>query len=647
MKKKAFFRVDVAPLTVLPQNRSPFFSYVSSEKIPSGSLVSLPFSGRKVRGVVWESAALPSPIPHWMKFVEKIEYPKLLNEKQLLLARWMSEAFFAPLGNTLKHFLVLPPQKKKAVSSLPWKAPFLPPLPVSEQKIIRSLAKFSSKPAFLHSSPFSSFRLFLSHLLKEERERGGQVLFLVPELFLAEWWKQELEQEFPLEEIALIHSQMKKSEIAFTWEKTRVTTPLLVIGTRQALFAPFAKLSTILVSDEEDETSYKQWEMSPRYRVRETASELASLHHASLVFLSSTPSLSIFQSLREKTVRPFSLTAPPSLSPLTLVNMRLEKKKYRIFSSVLEEKMRATFLRQEKIFLIGSQPGFTTVSLCAKCRTVMRCPRSGHALVGKRAGHFSCLQCGYTTDVFPKCQACGHMVFKSFGIGTEKIEKEVETLFPKATILRLDRRALRPRKELARMATLVRQGKFDVLIGINSFLKMPNLPEISLIAMIEADRELLFPDYRAEEKLTQSAFRARLLAGREVIFQTFDPEKEFFRTLRGNSFEKISERLLRDREALGYPPATRFLKIESLGATSALSLAHAKTIEKALWALIQKEKLPFSVVAPHLPLTETRKKHYQLFLRLPHALPLPKNLLSLLGQFSSIAHYDKDPLTLH
>ncbi|MEP7162779.1 MAG: primosomal protein N' [Candidatus Moraniibacteriota bacterium] len=650
MVKKPLYRLEIAPLTVMGLTRSPFFSYLSREDVAPGSLVRIPFGRQRLQGIVFESHAFHGKLPDWMKYIERVEEPTFLTSHQRALALFLSESTLTPLGNCLKHFLVSKAKKPGVTKESVSLKKELGPLGSNERKVLRGLLKKDPFSKVLYSSEAKSKapQEILLALFQEELSKKKQILYLVPEVLLAEWRSLEWEPYFSSKTLILIHSKLKGSELAHAWETIRNGGPAFVIGTRQALFAPFQNLSTIVVSDEEDETSYKQWEMSPRYRVREVAEELGRLHASRILFASPTPSLESILSIEKKKMEKFECSLFER-APLVSVNMRFEKKREKraALSKPLVEAMSSVLREHAKIMLIGKQQGLSAFSICAHCRAVLRCPRCGKVLTGKKEGNFACLGCGYTSDLFPACQACGHTSFESYGVGTEKIEREVRKHFPYAKILRVDRSSLEKRSGLIGLVQDIRAGKFDILIGTHSLLKLPNLPKTSLIAMIEADSLLAFPEFRGEERLSRDIERTRLLAQKTAIVQTFEPERDLYSLWPKSPFLDIAKILMGEREALKYPPYTRFLKCECRGRSKKESEDRANQLAAALGEVIQEKKLPLVVIPPHLPLALSKQKNYQLLLRFPNDFPLPSSLIKILIRFSRNCIFDLDPLSLN
>ncbi|MFZ2299977.1 MAG: primosomal protein N', partial [Candidatus Moraniibacteriota bacterium] len=500
-------------------------------------------------------------------------------------------------------------------------------------------------------------RLFVQ-LAKTTASKKQQTLFLVPEITLLPELTASLSKYVPRAKIAVLHSKLPDGQYFEVWEKIRDGSADIILSTRQGLFAPFKNLGLVALLEEQDE-SYKQWDMSPRYDGKRVAERLAALHGAKLLFVSGTPSLESHHRIVEKTCVPITpLSHTPALAGrLEVVNLRLErfKKNYSPLSLALIDAVRETLGQSKQILLYIHRQGMNAFSVCEHCKNIFRCPDSGHALTGSRDGTFRCLGCSYKTGSFPSCPHCGHLSFRHIGFGTDRVERETAKLFPGARIFRADGSTMRTSDSAEQLYEKVSHGGIDILIGTQMILKGPTLPKLALVGMIDADSLLTFPDFRADEKLFQILSRAARQtsiadpSGRlgKVIIQTFHPESSFLRNIMTLG-DRFTERMLAERQDLSYPPFSRFVSITCQGKTEAEAQKSAEAIRISLQNLFPKGDPRYRISTPQA----SRKSHLRkipgssLHMRIPAEEPLADTIRILLKKISSACIIDVDPLTL-
>ncbi len=648
MKDSSLYRLEVAPLTILPLSRSPYFSYASSIPIKKGSLVSISFGRQTLEGVVFDCQKLPGKRLHWMKLVSRVIREEFLTETQCTLAQEISEEYFTPLGRVLKHFLPKVAKERKKITQTKGKK-LVFKATKGEEVILKKLRSSKKNlPLSLDTGEFSDPKRPLALLTKEGLKGKKQVLLLVPEITLIVPLVAFFEKCFPHEKIAVLHSKLSSGAFFAAWERIRTGEAEIIIGTRQSLFAPFQNIGLIMVTEEQDE-SYKQWDMSPKYHAKKVASYLAEIFHARLVLVSPTPSTETFLAVQEKrmvSLGTFSIQTP--IKNLLLVNLRLERyrKNFSPISEVLRNELEATLKRGEQALLYINRQGMNAFSVCENCKSVFRCKKCDHPLSATKDGGFRCVHCGFTTPLFPSCPTCGHLHFRHVGFGTEKVEKEVKKLFPWASTKRFDSTMLTSGKVTENLYNEGMLGKIDVLIGTQMILKDPPLPRLSLVAIIDADSLLIFPDFSADERLYQAISRASHQVNKgKVVVQTFHPESSFFEKATTLSREELMQRTLAEREELFYPPFSRAFLLVSTGKTEKEASEKGKRLFSDLQPLRAKH---FRLTTLPGVRSLKRKNLYEsrLLLRIPKEEHLPEKLHSFLKKKNNDIFTDTDPISL-
>lgn len=655
MKESSLYRLEVAPLIILPLGRSPYFTYASLVPVPKGSLVSISFGTQTVEGVVFDCQILPGRKPSWMKFVSHVITESFLTERQHLLAEQVSREYFTPLGKTLRHFL--PKKTKERVTKK--QTTFGEKIPLratkSEQIILKKLSQ-KEIPYFLDTSQnIDDKKLFLL-IGKQALKNKKQVLLLVPEITLVFPLEARLQEYFG-DHVVTLHSRLSPGAFFTTWERIRSGKASIIIATRQGLFAPFNDLGTIIVTEEQDE-SYKQWDMSPRYQTRVVVAMLASLYQSTHILVSGTPSTESLLLVEKKRLIPLvPITSHPPLgNTLTIINLKLERyrKNFSPLSEALAMALRDTFERGEQTLLYINRQGFNAFSVCDQCKSTFRCKECNHPLNSTKDGRFRCSACGYVTPFFPSCPTCGNISFRHIGFGTEKVEREVQKLLPQAKIFRLDSTTLCSAKGVALLYERGLGEKIDVLIGTQMALKDPPLLKLTLIAMIDADSLLLFPNFRADERLFQDLSRAvrqvksitKTGHSGQVMIQTFHPESAFLKKVSTLGSTELLTAILTDRKELLYPPFYRFITLTCSGKSEKEVLKKASMLHSRI-----EGEIPHNYRIRQSGTARYLKKQNQfesdVLLRLPATDSLlPETLRALLVGESKNCLIDVDPITL-
>lgn len=657
MNTSSLYRLEVAPLVILPFSRSPFFSYTSTTPIKKGSLVSISFGKQTIEGVVFACRALPGAKPQWMKSVTRVIREEFLTEQQCALAQLVSEECFTPLGKTLKHFLPKIVQARKKITGKEEVKDALPRSTKEEQQLLKKFLA-AKQPTFLDTSLSVDPKRPLLLIAKEMLRKNKQLLVLVPEITLIPSLAERFKKHFGNETVITLQSKLSGGVFFSAWERIRSGEAGVIIATRQGLFAPFHDLGAIIVTEEQDD-SYKQWDMSPRYHGKRVAAALSEISGAKLVLTSGTPSAESILSIQEKRLTPLlPIPAHKPLGPgLTVVNLKLERyrKNFSPLSEALVSELREILAQKKQALLYINRQGMNAFSVCEQCKNVFRCKNCDHPLSSTREGHFHCPSCGYNTPIFPSCPSCGNITFRHVGFGTEKVEREVSKPFPGARIARLDSTALKTAKTPEKIYEKGMAREIDVLIGTQMVLKDPPLPKLALIGIIDADSLLLFPDFQADERLYQSLSRAvrqvtekgkKGYQSGKVLIQTFRPESAFFQKAATLGSEDFFKQTLNEREDLFYPPFSRLISLACQGKTEKEVTKKITTLSVKLRELIPKN---YRLHEPS-PVRFLKKQalfQSTLLLRFPHKELLAEAVRKLLKENSKDVIVDVDPLSIN
>ena len=428
---------------------------------------------------------------------------------------------------------------------------------------------------------------------EEVIKRGKQAIILVPEIALTPQTVRRFLSRFP-GQVGLVHSKLSEGERYDTWRRARAGKLKVIIGARSALFTPLSNIG-LIVADECHDSSYYQSE-PPFYHAVNAAQEYARLCGAVCVLGSATPS--ILQRYQADTKQIRQLDLPKriktsevfkdfgSLPPVRIVDMREELKAGQrgIFSRLLLKELESTLKRGEQAILFLNRRGTATYIFCRDCGYVLKCPNCETPLILHIEGQTSkvkrqnsdlrpmsfdllCHQCGYQRQKPMACPQCGGKQIREYGLGSEKVEAEVNALFPKVRTLRWDWDTTRQKDAHEMILTHFANHRADVLIGTQMLAKGLDLPMVTLVGIVLADVGLHLPDPFAGERvfqvLTQVAGRAgRSERGGKVVLQTFNPEHQVIQSAAKHDVNGFYDYELEQRKRLGYPPFTRLVRLE-------------------------------------------------------------------------------------
>ncbi len=404
-----------------------------------------------------------------------------------------------------------------------------------------------------------------------EQGKGGIVL--VPEISLTPQTVERFKARFstgPQQTlVAVLHSHLSAGERHDEWHKIRQGRARIAIGARSAVFAPVDRLGLIIV-DEEHEYSYKQ-EEAPRYHARDVAVVRAQMEDAVVVLGSATPSMESFYNVQKGKYRLLELPdrADHKKMPIVrVVDMRQvarHEKKNIIFSPVLKEAMLQRLERKEQTILFLNRRGWASSLQCELCGYVAQCPDCSLSLTYHRQEQkLKCHICGHEAAAPSICpvETCRNPAIRYSGLGTERIESTLVTLFPQARIKRMDSDTLKRKDDYRRVLSDVRTGKIDILVGTQMIAKGLHFPNVTLVGIIHADLGLHMPDFRGSERTFQLLTQVAGRAGRgdvegEVIVQAFTPYHPAIQYARRHDFNGFYEQEIEFRQQLKYPPCTR------------------------------------------------------------------------------------------
>jgi primosomal protein N' (replication factor Y) len=442
--------------------------------------------------------------------------------------------------------------------------------------IVESLGRYGT--FVLHGITGSGKTEVYLHVVQSALARGERALVLVPEIGLTPQLVGRFRERFAVP-LAVLHSGLTDLERLQAWRSAFSGEARIVLGTRSAVFAPVPRLGAIII-DEEHDASFKQHEGGFRYSARDLAVVRAQRAGAPIVLGSATPALETLHNVANGRYRQLGLprraaqAQPPRVS---LVDLRAEATHAGISTTVVQAMEK--HLRdggQALVFL--NRRGYAPTLICTACGWVAPCRDCDARLtVHRGAGRLRCHHCGADAPLPERCPQCGFNV-KPVGQGTERIEEVLAQKFPGTALARLDRDVVRKRGDMESAMRRVASGEARILVGTQMVTKGHDFPNVTLVAVLNADHGLFSTDFRAPERLAQTIVQVAGRAGRgerpgEVLIQTEFPDHPLLLDLLAEGYEGFARTALAERNESAWPPYSRLAAVRDSAETSEHALA--------------------------------------------------------------------------
>lgn len=468
----------------------------------------------------------------------------------------------------------------------------------------------------------SGFRAFLLHgvtgsgktevylrAIEEVIRQGKEALVLVPEISLTPQTIARFRGRCG--EVAVLHSHLGDAERGGHWRRVFNGQVQVVVGARSAVFAPARKLGLIVI-DEEHEHTFKQ-ESTPRYHARDVAVMRARLENIPILLGSATPSLESWHNAQRGQYTLLELpnrVLERAMPPVHLIDLREEQPgrvRFSALSPSLERSMREALRDGGQVMLLLNRRGFSTHVHCPSCGYVDGCRFCDLALTYHRERDVMlCHYCGFEQEPPAQCPQCGRQAVRYQGLGTEKLQTEIEEKFPNYVVRRMDSDTMKRPGSHARVLRAFREGEVHILLGTQMIAKGLDFPNVTLVGVVNADVGLHIPDFRAAERtfqlLSQVAGRAgRGPRGGRVLVQTFNPEQPCIALAATHNYGQFAREELETRKAHNYPPYQRLARLIIRSKEQEAGAAFAERLAAAF-----QNALPRLTPAPGSPAPEVR-----------------------------------------
>lgn len=550
----------------------------------------VPLMKKEVRGVVLREHTEPIDPTLAAKIrplMQIIDAAPVVTPEQLALWQWMSSYYMCTLGEVMTAALpggldkrLTDPPKRRRAALQPYTGPIEPmhALSPAQEKIADEIEEFwhSRKSiVLLHGITSSGKTDIYIHLIQRQLKVGKNVLYLVPEIALTTQLTSRLQMIFG-EKLLVYHSRFTDAEREVRYRQIITnnsdSTNYVVLGARSAVFLPVSNIGLVIV-DEEHEPSYKQAEPAPRYHARAAAIVLAKEHGANVLLGTATPSLESYYLAQKGVYGLVQLTerfGGVELPEIKLVDLKRQydrKEMYGHFSDPLVARIREILADHKQIILFQNRRGYAPQIQCTECGQPPRCVQCDVPMtLHLRAAELRCHYCGYHMPIPSVCPHCGGE-YKAIGFGTERIEDEIQTLFPDARVLRMDLDTTRNKSAYQDIINAFANHECDILVGTQMVTKGLHFDDVRLVAVLNADPLFNQPDFRAYERAYQMLEQVAGRAGRkgtkgEVWIQTFAPRNVVLEMVKNHDYSALYNHEIAERKMFQYPPFHRIISLQ-------------------------------------------------------------------------------------
>lgn len=491
---------------------------------------------------------------------------KIINlcmEKEYVLRKELVDISLSSLNTLIKKNILL--EKKLEHYRLSYNEKIEPKKELTnDQKLVVDvvLANTGYFPYLLFGVTGSGKTEVYMELIEDALNKGKTSIVLVPEISLTPQMVLRFQKRFG-DNIAAIHSALSDGEKYDEWRRIVKGEAKIVIGARSAIFAPLNNIGMIII-DEEHSDSYKQDDSNPRYNAKDIALVRGKYHNCPVIMGSATPSLEVFARAKKGV---FKLLELPnringkSLPHINIIDMNevISKTKGH-FSPVLLDAISTRLLKNEQIILLLNRRGYSSFVTCKNCGYTFKCPNCDITLTYHKSSRtLRCHYCGYGTKVYDTCPECHEKSINDLGVGTEKVEEELNKLFPESRILRMDFDTTSRKGMHEKMIKAFKNHEYDILLGTQIVSKGLDFDNVTLVGVINADTSLNIPDFRSSETTFSLLAQVAGRAGRsdkegEVIIQTFNPEHYAIQYTKRHDYLGFYNREMSIRRELKYPP---------------------------------------------------------------------------------------------
>lgn len=478
---------------------------------------------------------------------------------------------------------------------------------IAYTKVANTIEKKEYKKYLLYGVTGSGKTEIYLQLIEKVINEGKSAIMLVPEISLTPQMINRFIERFGKDIIAVLHSKLSVGERHDSWERIENGDARIVIGARSAIFAPVCNLGIIII-DEEHDSSYKS-EMPPRYNAKEVATQIAKYNNIPLLLGSATPDIVTFYKAQNEDIELLKLSKRANNSSLPNVQVvdlkqELANGNRTMISVKLYKLIQENLKNKKQTILFLNRRGFSTFVMCRDCGYVAKCKNCNISLTyHKKEEKLKCHYCGYEEEIHKICPECGSKKIKYFGTGTQKLELEINKIFPNASTIRMDIDTVTKKNSHEEILEKFNKDKIDILIGTQMIVKGHHFPNVTLVGVVSADGSLNIDDYRASERTFDILVQVAGRAGREnlqgnVIIQTYNPDNYSIQYAKKQNYDEFYNVEIKLRNQLRYPPFCDIIMFGISGETEEIVSKTAEKLYRNLKEQIEKEQIIANVLKP-------------------------------------------------
>ena len=487
-------------------------------------------------------------------------------------------------------------------------------LSVKQQEIYNEIIDSLESKYLLYGVTGSGKTLIYLHLINHYLSECKTALLLVPEISLTIQTMNFFKNYFK-ENIAILHSSLSDREKYNEYLKIKRKDVRVVIGVRSAIFAPLENLGVIII-DEEHSDTYNEYSKNPKYSTKDIAIFRSEYNNAKLVLASATPLVKDYY-LAEKTKEYKLLKLLNKYNDLKL-NIKIidlkENKTLSYFSKELKEKILEKLKNHEQVILFLNRKGYANYVMCASCGEVKKCPNCDISLTYyKNDNQLRCSYCEHSEKYINFCDKCHEKDLNIMGVGTEKLEEELNTLFKDYKVLRMDMDTTRKKGSYEKIINDFKNHVYDILVGTQMIAKGLDFENVTLVGVINADQSLMIPSYNAIENTYSLLSQVSGRSGRsskqgEVIIQTYNPDNYGILEVVNQDYESFYKKEIDIRKKLLYPPFSNMLTLKVKSINIDLVKEHIIKIYKYLKLNLEETT---SILGPNILNIRKLDKKYE------------------------------------
>ena len=485
----------------------------------------------------------------------------LFKDKNEISRKELINISLSSVNTLIKKEILIPVQKEKYRLNYQKKDTSKKELTSAQKNVVKEVIDNPNKCFLLYGVTGSGKTEVYMEVIDHYLKQGKTSIVLVPEISLTPQMIERFQSRFG-ETIAAIHSGLSDGEKYDEYRRIHRKEAQIVIGARSAVFAPLENIGVIIL-DEEHSDSYKQSDPNPRYHARDIALLRAKYHQASVLLGSATPSLESMARAGKGVYQYLTLNERVNGKQLPVVNiidMNKEGKTRNHFSKILLDAINQRLEKKEQVILLLNRRGYASFVTCKNCGHTFKCPNCDITLTyHKSSNTLRCHYCGYGEKNYTECPKCHEKSLQNLGVGTQRVEEELNKEFPNSRILRMDYDTTSRKGMHEKMIEEFKNENYDILLGTQMVSKGLDFPNVTLVGVINADTSLNIPDFRSSENTFSLLNQVSGRSGRstkegEVMIQTYNPEHYAIALTKNHNYPEFYKKEMAIRRAMKYPP---------------------------------------------------------------------------------------------